>query len=231
MLTDAEHEELFELQRTWVTHRNDARYHELHTKSHVPPDGWTGAEAFFYEHAGWGYDPKVETPEEGRQRSARALAAAEAWAKSVDLRFVWEYDEDAAMDAATSGEEFETCEWAAAYPASAFDDNRDMGFGAPRGIPLASLGGITNADANYRRVIQAELASEARGVVERAEAHAKLVAPILEDLKAARARLDAIIGGYVGETESMPDRFAYCNALSFLSNQVHGIYNKFRASP
>jgi hypothetical protein len=35
--------------------------------------------AFFHEHAGWCYDPATETPEEGRLRCARALAAAEKW--------------------------------------------------------------------------------------------------------------------------------------------------------
>src|SRR4051812_20711304 len=34
-------------------------------------------EQFFYDHAGYGYDPKAETAEQGRERCARELAAAE----------------------------------------------------------------------------------------------------------------------------------------------------------
>lgn len=37
----------------------------------------TAAERFFYEHAGYSYDPKTETAEDGRVRCARELAIAE----------------------------------------------------------------------------------------------------------------------------------------------------------
>lgn len=37
----------------------------------------TTDEQFFYDHAGWSYNPEMETEEQGRERGARALAAAE----------------------------------------------------------------------------------------------------------------------------------------------------------
>lgn len=51
-----------------------------------------GAEAFFYEHAGYGYDPKTETKEEGRRRGAKLLADAEQWAWDNNYEFLWEED-------------------------------------------------------------------------------------------------------------------------------------------
>lgn len=39
-------------------------------------------EAFFYAHAGYSYNPKIETGEQGRIRGARELAAAEAHGKA-----------------------------------------------------------------------------------------------------------------------------------------------------
>jgi hypothetical protein len=49
---------------------------------------------FFFDRAGYGYDPKIETPEQGRARDAQELAEAEARAKRAGLRFVWEVDPD-----------------------------------------------------------------------------------------------------------------------------------------
>jgi hypothetical protein len=102
------------------------------------------ATKFFYDHAGWSYDPKTEAAERGRQRVAQLLAKAEAWAKIEGLWFDWQPDMD-----------------------SSYEDN------APRWMCLAklddtvwaSLGGIDtdpdNGDPD-RRVIEAELASEVR---------------------------------------------------------------------
>lgn len=57
------------------------------------PTNMTDAQRFFYEHAGWGYHPDHETPEQGRVRGARALADAEEWAKREGLSWRWEEDE------------------------------------------------------------------------------------------------------------------------------------------
>lgn len=52
------------------------------------PADLTPAERFMWEHAGWSYDPKRETSEEGRVRCARELAAAEQALKDAG----WEYE-------------------------------------------------------------------------------------------------------------------------------------------
>ena len=50
-------------------------------------------EQFFYEHAGYSYDPKTETKEQGRRRSARALARAEQLGRELDFCYAWERDD------------------------------------------------------------------------------------------------------------------------------------------
>jgi len=54
----------------------------------------TPDEAFFYEHAGSSHDPKKETEQQGRERGARNLAAAEAAARRNGFSFEWSVDED-----------------------------------------------------------------------------------------------------------------------------------------
>lgn len=48
---------------------------------------------FFYANAGWSYHPAKETPEEGHQRCAERLAAAEVWASENAVSLEWEEDE------------------------------------------------------------------------------------------------------------------------------------------
>jgi GNAT superfamily N-acetyltransferase len=52
---------------------------------------------FFWQNAGWGYDPKKETAEEGRFRVACSLADAEEWLEEQgeEGRVIWEEDETA----------------------------------------------------------------------------------------------------------------------------------------
>lgn len=107
------------------------------------------AVAFFHEHAGWGYDPATETPEEGRQRSAERMAEAEAWAKAAGVSFRWSDDWGVGShvdEYDSHGEEPETCEVCVAY----------LG-----GEVVAALGCVDDATDEYRRVIEAELAYEA----------------------------------------------------------------------
>jgi hypothetical protein len=52
-------------------------------------------EQFFYDNAGWCYDPVEETPEEGHVNTAKHLARAEQWAHDVGIEFQWWPDEDA----------------------------------------------------------------------------------------------------------------------------------------
>ena len=92
---------------------------------------------FFYDHAGYSYDPKTETPDEGRHRCAVALADAEQrWLASGAL-FIVDPDEDNGPDSV------------------------GMLIVGPDGTVLASLWAIEGADDNYTRVVRAELALEA----------------------------------------------------------------------
>jgi hypothetical protein len=103
-------------------------------------------EQFFYDHAGTSYDPATETPEEGRVRGARALAAAELHRLSADWYVVWSEDPEPFDDDVHDGSE-------QGYIATLYD--RD-------GNDLANLGQI-DADEHspYRRVVEAELTAEA----------------------------------------------------------------------
>lgn len=115
---------------------------------------------FFKERAGWSYDPTRESSDEGRQRSAEQLAAAEEWARGEGVEFTWEGDWD--LGTHTHAEFFSSD----AYP----DDEPEtceMVTARLDGRVVASLGCIDDADDNYRRVVEAELASEARYELER----------------------------------------------------------------
>jgi hypothetical protein len=104
---------------------------------------------FFYDHAGWAYDPQTETPEQGRTRGARRLAAAERLARYRDLSFRWE-NELGWIDHVTEFDCYDveptTCE-----VCICFDEDGEV---------LASLGCIDDATPEYRRVVEAELALE-----------------------------------------------------------------------
>ena len=49
---------------------------------------------FFVENAGYSYNPKTETPEEGQRRTAMALAEAEREGSDAGLSFSWDVDEE-----------------------------------------------------------------------------------------------------------------------------------------
>jgi hypothetical protein len=53
----------------------------------------TADQFFFYQNAGYVYDSKTETPEQGRLRCAKELAAAEAIGQRLGYAFEWEFDE------------------------------------------------------------------------------------------------------------------------------------------
>lgn len=110
---------------------------------------------FFFKYAGYSYDPKTQTPKEGRAATARRLAAAEQYCDAHNWRIEWQDDwslgcshaEFYGTGSAYDEGEPSTCEIAVLYDA---DNNI-----------LASLGCIDDVDDNYRRVIRAELALEA----------------------------------------------------------------------
>ncbi len=102
---------------------------------------------FFLKSAGYSV-AQGETQQQGRQRTARELARAEKWASDNGVTFDWVADEDAdPNDWDGEGPIGEVAEGCIARCAS--------------GGTLASLWGIWDADTAYRRVVQAELASEA----------------------------------------------------------------------
>lgn len=136
------------------------------------PNPLRSAFRFFHEHAGYSTPP-------GRAVCALALARAEAKADAVGLVFEWS-DDDEPAEACTgrrikdpkSGKMVDEY---ATYPAvvcAVYAADRDSD-NAPRRYrldfrpnPLASLGGIIESDDTrdrntYRRIIEAELATEA----------------------------------------------------------------------
>jgi len=112
------------------------------------------AVAFFVANAGYSYDPKTETEEQGKRRGARKLATAERRAWKEGCRFSWSVDPD--IDSSDFSDERPP--WSL-YQCAMF---------APDGRCVASLHGIDfgrdgfPSDGNtYRRVVEAELALEA----------------------------------------------------------------------
>lgn len=127
--------------------------------STTPPKTKQTPEQFFYEHAGYGYDPLTETPEQGRQRGATVLAQAERTSRDAGDSYEWQIDTNSS-----------SADWLSA--------NRDGGknrkpwqvWGCIRrsagGEILASLWSIDFGrdgepwNSPYRRVVEAELAVE-----------------------------------------------------------------------
>jgi hypothetical protein len=105
------------------------------------------AYSFFLKNAGYSV-AQGETQIQGRRRSARELAQAEQWARENGVTFSWEPDQDAdPNDWDGDGPIGENAEGCVARCAS--------------GGVLVALWSIWDASAEYRRVVQAELASEA----------------------------------------------------------------------
>jgi hypothetical protein len=106
---------------------------------------------FFLRNAGFGYDPKTETKQQGRSKNARNLATAERDARAYGFTFVWDSDWHVGSHKQEYGYGYDrepsSCESCVCY--------------APNGDNLGSLGCIDDATDSYRRVIEAELAMEA----------------------------------------------------------------------
>jgi hypothetical protein len=102
---------------------------------------------FFYANAGYSYDPKTETKHKGRARCARELAKAERDAAALGYWFEWISDHPFNSHGSDRSEWPETCEICICR-----DEN---------GKSLTSLSCIDDATRESRRVIEAELASEA----------------------------------------------------------------------
>ena len=110
------------------------------------------AERFFFENAGYSYNPATETREQGRAKCAAALARAERNARSAGIWFEWSLDD------------LDSSEWSDERPSWA--QYRCLAMNQS-GRVVAALGGIdfgrdgTPSNSSYRRVVEAELATEA----------------------------------------------------------------------
>jgi hypothetical protein len=113
----------------------------------------TKQQQFFYDHAGYIYDPATETREQGRRACAVELAAAEAWASEAGIAYEWQPDDTTNREFTDEGPEYHL--WAC-----------HMGDRA-NGVHMGSLSGIDlGPDShpcrdNYARVVEAELALDA----------------------------------------------------------------------
>ena len=112
---------------------------------------------FFLRNAGFSYDPKTETKQAGHSRCARQLAKAERDARALGYYFEWVDDWTVGKhrdyygeDSAYAENEPTTCESCICRDSS--------------GECVASLSCIDDATQDYRRVIEAALASEALAV-------------------------------------------------------------------
>jgi hypothetical protein len=122
--------------------------------------------AFFYENAGYGYNPSFETEEQGRQRGAESLAKAEQWAKDEELEYVWVDDPHISEDYFEFEADKQHVREHGAVGCILYRPCPDHGTDCKHAEQLASLWGITESLDNrerdaYRRVVEAELALEA----------------------------------------------------------------------
>ena len=104
---------------------------------------------FFLEHAGYSWNPETQTRMQGRIECAKRETVFLDACRVSDVGISWEDDPDGCAWA-DDDHKPEQVECAAIW-------HRDE---SGRISYLASLGGIDDADANYRRVIRAEMAVE-----------------------------------------------------------------------
>lgn len=121
---------------------------------------------FFFEHAGYSYDPKTQTADDGRAECAEALAEAESVLleamRCADVGCQWENDDPELLgyrkrNPWTPNEEMDGTDFRRSCEQVCIWHRNEDG----RCTYLASLGGITDATQAYRRVVRAELALEA----------------------------------------------------------------------
>lgn len=128
---------------------------------------------FFYDNAGYSYDPATETAEQGRERCARELARAEVYGRSEGWRAVWRDDPDGCIGCACGNDECMCC---AAEP----HETLECFIVTDTGVDvLASCGGICEPSREYCRVMEAELMLEALGDIEREQRNAEECARLM----------------------------------------------------
>lgn len=136
----------------------------------------TPEQQFFFDQAGWSYDPATQSPFVGQVLGAIKLAAAEAWAHDADALFQWDVDDIDSTDFAPEepAHELYSC---LMYMTCDECPEPNTGLATERAIDQCprknwthvkgSLGGIDFGankgpwGAPYKRVVEAELALEA----------------------------------------------------------------------
>lgn len=108
---------------------------------------------FFLRNAGTSYDPKTQTPRQGKAEGARKLAKAERDARALGYTFEWFVDIEGcngcdcgSPDCACSTGESHECLVCLMRDAA--------------GICCQSLGSVCSPSRSYMRVVEAELALE-----------------------------------------------------------------------
>ncbi len=110
---------------------------------------------FFYKHAGYSYDPKNETKEEGKRRGAKALAEAYAWAMANCVIEWREDDADRSWLKEGDNRPLFGC------ILSRLDEDREEN-GESESLWGIDLGPTGNGCDYYKKVVVAELALELR---------------------------------------------------------------------
>ena len=126
---------------------------------------------FFLKHAGYSYDPKTQTPMQGRIQTARRLAKAERQARDAGISFCWGQDDYLSSEWIADNEDGgrNRDPWRTWYCTAYAAPKQNEGYYGVRPNVLASLSGIDFGrdgepwGAPYRRVVEAELAIEALG--------------------------------------------------------------------
>lgn len=105
---------------------------------------------FFYQHAGYSYDPLNETQEQGRVRCAQDLAAAEGIGRNAGLSFEW------IVDPNTDSRDFSNARPAWELWLCSMYDAEGNFVDCLGGVDFGRNGSPHGND--YRRVVEAELA-------------------------------------------------------------------------
>lgn len=109
---------------------------------------------FFLRNAGFSYDPKTQTPQQGKAATARKLAKAERDARALGYTFEWDFDLDGCQGCDCTSQEC-VCSTGADHETLSCICRDSCG------TVVQSLSSICEPSREYRRIVEAELAEEA----------------------------------------------------------------------
>jgi hypothetical protein len=116
---------------------------------------------FFLKHGACSYNPSKETKRQGYARQARQLAKAERDARALGYIFAWEIDRDGCIGCTCGNKD---CACSTNKPHETLQcEMWNLGDDSHEPHIVQSLGGICEPSHEYRRVVEAELASEQLG--------------------------------------------------------------------